>query len=516
MHKIIFALSLCAITLYSCNLGLKKGDNDNSDIQVITALPDQPLPSAGEIDYTVEIADSTSSGELSTLENLYDNATGWFTFRGSAHRDAPIAGKVKGTPSKIVCDWTFRTDMKGDWGGGSGWNGQPVYVEWHDTMLTKFRQTSPGLTPQFGKRELIVGSLAGKVYFLNFDNGEASRQPIDVVNPVKGSVSLDPAMNGSLYVGHGFPGPEPFGHLAINLCDHTIAYYFGRDKKAYRGWSTYDSSPVAAGQFLFWPGENGSIYKYTRSGNGQLKMHSILRYRVKDAPNSVLGTENSMCIFRNYGYIGDNNGHIICINLNNMHVIWHYDNHDDTDGSIVCETDDTDHPFIYTANEIDVRGDTGTCHFVKLDALNGQKVWEQKIPCTKRMIGKKHFDGGLYCTPLIGHGNCEGMIFASICQPNDSKNADFIAFSKQTGQIIYRIPMDFFAWSSPVAFYNERQELFIVVGDSSGRLYLINGKSGDVIFKEVLGDNFESSPIVKDNMFAVGSRGNRIMRFHVE
>ena len=76
--------------------------------------------------------------------------------------------------------------------------------------------------------------------------------------------------------------------------------------------------------------------------------------------------------------------------------------------------------------------------------------------------------------------------------------------------------MDFFAWSSPVAFYNERQELFIVVGDSSGRLYLINGKSGDVIFKEVLGDNFESSPIVKDNMFAVGSRGNRIMRFHVE
>lgn len=478
-------------------------------------LPDTVCASASELTYEVEVLDTLGDAVLQDLGNAYDSVPGWFTFRASAMRDVPREGRVKGTPTRIVNDWTFQTEMKGTWGGGSGWNGQPVYVEWTEKQMAEFQAQSPGLTADFGAREIMVGSLAGKVYFINFDNGRASRTPIDVTHPVKGSVSLDPALNGSLYVGQGIPGAEPFGHLAIDLFKHERAYVFGTDRKAYRSWGAYDSSPVAAGQFLFWPGENGSVYKYTRQGHGQLRLHSVLRYRTKRG--GELGTENSMCIYRNYGYIGDNSGHVICINLNTMRPVWHYDNVDDIDASIVCEVDSaTDTPYIYCGCEVDKQGASGISHLVKLNGLTGERVWERELPCLRLSIGQKHFDGGFYCTPLLGRGDCSDLMFASICQPGTSHAAELTAFRRATGETVWTLPLHFFAWSSPVPFYNERGELFVLAGDSSGYLYLVRGKTGKLLFKGLLGDNFESSPIVTGNYAVVGSRGNRIMRFRIE
>ena len=76
--------------------------------------------------------------------------------------------------------------------------------------------------------------------------------------------------------------------------------------------------------------------------------------------------------------------------------------------------------------------------------------------------------------------------------------------------------MKHYAWSSPVGFYNEKNELFIVVGDTYGYLYLIEGKSGRVIYDERFGVNFESSPVVVGNTLVVGSRGQSVYKVHIE
>lgn len=81
---------------------------------------------------------------------------------------------------------------------------------------------------------------------------------------------------------------------------------------------------------------------------------------------------------------------------------------------------------------------------------------------------------------------------------------------------MYKNTMDFYAWSSPVGFLNEDNELFIVTGDIIGNIYLIQGRTGEVIFKEQIGDNFESSPVVIDSSFVVGSRGTQIFKMHLE
>lgn len=496
-------------------------DSVNTVHEPIVALPDTAMPSAADVDYSVETLDSATPGDITlTVESAYDTVAGVFTFRGNTRRDMAMAGHIKGTPSRIEKDWEFQTYFDtthtslGTWGGGSGWTGQPLLVEWTPEQMASIKSTSPALTADFKSQEIIVGSLCGKVYFLDFATGRISRQPIDVGNPIKGTVSLDPALNGSLYVGQGVPAHRPFGHMAVDLATHKVDYFWPEDHKAKRNWGAYDSSPVVVGDFLFWPAENGSVYKYTRQGNGKLKMHSALRYTIK-GDGTGAGIESSMCVYRNYGYVGDNHGDILCINLNTMKPVWHYDNGDDIDASLVLEVEDGV-PYIYAGCEVDRQGVTGNCNLVKLNGLTGEPAWKRSIECLRLDMGGKHFDGGLYSTPLLGHGDCEGLMFLNMCQPGKSHASEFMAIERKTGNTVYAIPLKAWAWSSPVPFYNENDKLYIMAGDSQGNAYLIDAKAGKILFTEHMVNNFESSPVVKDNYAVVGSRGDRIYRFAIK
>lgn len=519
--KLLSILTMAAglAVMASCGGKVAPGGASDSDTVVVdeTLLPDTVFASAARVDYDILVVDKEDDGRLSSVQNLYDGKNGWFTFRGNPLRNADFGGKVKGTPSRVVVDWKFTTPFDashtsmGTWGGGTGWTGQPLYAHWTPEQMSYWRKTSPALTDNFADQEIIVSSLCGKVFFLNFETGQESRQRIDVTNPIKGTCSLDPTMNGNLYVGQGIPKVDPMGQIAISLKTHTRTFFSGRDSRAQRSWGAFDSSPVAVGGYLFWPGENGIIYKY-KVRDTTLTLHSSLRYRCGGA---APGVENSICIYKNYGWFGDNSGNIICIELNSLKPVWHYNNHDDIDGTIVCEVENGV-PYIYSGCEVDKQGNTGICHMVKLNGLNGELVWEQQIPCKKLNMGGKHFDGGLYCTPLMGKGDCADLMFANICQRNMSGNADFTAFNKKTGEVVYRTALNTFAWSSPVAFYNEKNQMYIFTGDSSGNAYLIEGKTGRILFKEHMVNNFESSPVVVGNSLVVGSRGQEIYRFSIE
>lgn len=472
------------------------------------------------IRYEITIADQSTSGRLQNIDDLYENAPGIFTFRGGMQRRAEFEGQVKGRPSDISRVWTFRTEYDsretatGTWGGGSGWTGQPLHVKWPSESIERFKKESHALTKNFTGDEIIISSLCGNMYFIDFQSGKESREYIELGNPIKGTASLDPRLNGNIYVGHGIPAEEPIGRLAINLFSHKRIFFTGRDPKAWRAWSAADSSPIYVGGFLFWPSENGTLYKYSVSDSGEIKLHSYLRYRRKEASGAA-GIENSMCVYKNYGWFGDNYGDILCIDLNTLKPVWRYNIGDDIDGSIVCEVIDG-MPLLYCGCEVDRQGDEGKCHIVKLNGLTGEAIWDSAIQCRKHIIGSKHHDGGLYCTPLLGAGNCDGMIFMNIAQPGKSLKGDFMALDTETGKVLYSTHLDAYAWSSPIAIYNENDELFIFTGDTIGNAYLIEGKTGKIICKKLLGNNFESSPIVIGNEIVVGSRGREIYKFAIK
>jgi outer membrane protein assembly factor BamB len=480
-------------------------------------LPDTAYASAEVVEYVVEDEDSVAA-PLKDLDDRYEGKEGVYVFRKDLRRDAHFGGRVKGIPDTIVVAWEFATAYDtthtrfGTWGGGSGWTGQPLYVKWTDSQIAQFRKSSPGLTADFANEEIIVGSLCGKGYFINYQTGKASREPLDLGNVVKGTVGLDPEYY-NLYVGQGVPRQAgPFGHQVFDLLKHQRTFFFGPDPKAWRGWNAFDSNSIVAGGYLFWCGENGSVYKYERS-QGSLRRVSVMRYRVGGmAP----GIESSLCVYRNYGYFSDNKGNVICINLNTMKPVWYYDNHDDSDGTMVCR-EENGVPCLYTACEVDKQGESGICHFIKLNGLNGERVWETDIPCRRINLPDKTLDGGMYASPLIGDGDCKDMIFANICRNGSSHSGgELTAFSTKDGKVLYTVPYGQFAWSSPIPFYNEKNEMFVFTGDASGILRIIRGKTGEVVCKKVVGFNFESSPIAIGNTAVVGCRGNKIYKFVIQ
>ena len=480
-------------------------------------LPDTAFPSVGNLKYSITIFDSITSGELSNTDDAYADVHGIFTFRGNPFRNAPFCGSIDSIPTDIEIDWAFETGYDtvktsfGQWGGGTGWTGQPLYVEWSDSMMQKFRQESDSLTDDFDSKEIIVSSLCGKLYFINYETGKASRRPIDVRNPIKGTGMLDPQLNGNLYIGQGIPRKRPIGAMVVDLFEHEISDFFPEDPNAWRNWSAYDASPLVVGDFLFRIGENGTIYKYTRE-KGKIKLHSTLRYSKKD--DSAGGMESSMAVYKNYGYTTDNHGNILCVNLNNLEPVWHYDNHDDTDATPVLEIEDGV-PYLYSGCEMDRQGYTGISYLVKLNALTGERVWEQQIECKKMTLGEKHFDGGMYSTMLLGVGNCSDLLFTNICTNDPPSAGRFCAISKSTGEIVYSKSLIHYAWSSPVAITNSRGEMFVLTFDCVGHVYIIDGKTGEFLITKLIGINFESSPIIIGNHVVIGSRGTNIYKLTI-
>ena len=480
-------------------------------------LPDTCLESARNVVYKVDVFDSITSPKLRSFKDLYADAPGIFTFRGSPRRDMPYSGTLDSIPSKIRRVWYFTTSYDsretdyGTWGGGSGWTGQPVYVEWSDSLMELQRANSVGLTSNFGSREIIVGSLCGHTYFINYDTGKASRKAFEGKNPIKGSVSLDPRLNGNLYIGHGIPASDnTIGAVVFNLFSHKRLSYFGRDNKAWRRWGAYDPSAIVVDNFMIRVSENGSIYKYCTDGT-TFKLHSSMRYRINDkAP----GIESSPAVWRNYMYTCDNRGNVLCVNINTLKPVWWYNNHDDSDATIVL-AEEEEGMVLYTATEVDKQSSPGYCYFTKLDALTGTLIWQNKIKCRKLGTSEKPVEGGTFTTPLLGHGNCEGLMFTNLCGMGSSDVGTFVAISRKTGEILYRTRLSTYAWSSPVALYTPDNRMYIFTGDIHGNAYLIDAESGKILFKQTMANNFESSPVVIGNSIVIGSRGREIYRFEI-
>lgn len=483
--------------------------------ELAIALPDTAFESVRLIKATTRVIDTVTDPNIDSYKDLYRSAPGILAFRANTFRDGDMGGKVKGTPSKIKVDWNFETAYDGratgssqGWGGGSGWTGQPVYVEWPDSLVRKWRDAGT-LSSDFSGKEILVGSLSSNLYFIDFETGKKSREPIYVSNPIKGSVSLDPTLNGNVYVGHGIPNERPFGAIVVDLNTHSVTDVHKEDPKAPRQWGAYDSNSIRMGRFVFRPGENGTIYKFTVEPGGQ-RLHSAMSY----TSGRPLGIEASMSIYKNYGYTADNDGLIVCTNLNTMKPVWVFDLGDDTDSTPMIDVEDGV-PYVYTGSEIDKNG-RGYAKYVKLNGLTGEPVWEIQVPGKRFDTGGKHFDGGFYASTLKGQGTSEGLLFINVVENLKGQNGKFIAIDSKTGKIKYEIPLSHYAWSSPVGFLNEKNDMFVLTADCSGNMYLIDAKEGKLIDKVHIGNNFESSPVVSGNSAVVGSRGQSIYKVSVE
>jgi hypothetical protein len=446
-----------------------------------------------------------------------------FCFRGNTHRNSSSRGFVVGKPTDLIKDWNFKTNYDtantkfGVWGGGSGWTGQPLIVHWDKNQKKKLRITDSTFCNDPNAMEIIIGSLCGDVYFLNLMTGKPTRKPLSINNTIKGTVSVDPRKNGLLYVGQGIPIRGRMGAYVFDMFQDKEIYHIpGIDSYANRGWGAFDSNPlidINSGT-VFWPSENGLIYKFTIDANK--KISAPLKFKYKHNKIFRFGIESSMAVHSNFGFVADNSGTIMCIDLIKMAPVWNVDNIDDSDASIIFETDSFNKSSIYVGNEVDKRGPSCDASFRKLNAVNGNEIWSISRTCFGSDVGGKSNSGGVLSSPVLGKFKGNNIVYAIFSRVDTKNRSELVAVDKKNGKEIFSVFLDHYSWASPVDFYDENGNIYLFFTDLIGNLYIIDGQTGELLVKKKTGMLIEASPIIINDRIVFAARGRNILSYKIK
>lgn len=511
-----YVIPICSNNIYhTCDL-----DHTYCDLSCTVAFDDViniPLsPTSKKISYSVFSNDKNLSfdnySNTTYFTNKYSKIPGILTFRGNSFRTSPSYGTISAHSSSLEKLWSFRTSYL-NWGGGCGWTGQPLIIKWPNEI-----KSIMNLNDEFKNKndfvEVICASLDGKVYFLDLDTGQQTRKPINTHNVIKGTPSLDPRGYPLLYVGQGLNTTGQIGYRIYNLITGELLYFInGSDKLAFRNWGAFDGSPLINGESdtLILGGENGILYilKLNTKFDIHNKIISVspetIKYRYKSTDTFELGIENSVAAYKNLIYFADNTGTIQCVDLNSLQPVWSFFNTDDTDATLTLSIEDG-FPYIYTGNEVDKQGSSGTCYLRKLDALTGDLIFEYPVHAYS-IIGSNPINGGMLSTNIVGKNDIDNLCIFTIARYKNMNSGLIIALNKNTGKEVWRYEMPYYAWSSPVDIYDSNGKSYIIQCDSVGNMFLIEGSTGKILNKINLGSNIEGSPAVYKNTVILGTRG---------
>ncbi len=465
----------------------------------------------------------------------YFSLPGISAFRGNNYRNSASYGTAQVTQKTVETAWTVQTGSlaggsqsgpAGSAWSGSGWTGQPLIVQWDET-LKKQMNLYPEKQEKAALVEVIYATLDGHIYFLDLEDGSYTREPLNVGMCFKGAGTLDPRGYPLLYVGAGDSNADdarPRMYI-ISLIDGSILYEAGYDesialRQDHDKWCGFDSSPLVDGatDTLIWPGENGLLYTIKLNTNYDKNLGAvtvspeepiIARYHTSRSGEDSYwyGYEASVSVAENYLYVSENGGMFYCVDLNTMELVWAQDTLDDSNSSPVLERVSEEEAYVYTAPSLHwTKGenDRGTIHIYKLDALTGQIVW--KVPYEVYTL--PDLSGGVQSTPVLGKpgSNLDGLVIYTISRIPDTYMGVLVALDTATGQEVWKVEMDHYSWSSPVAVYDENGTGYLMVCDAGGYVTLLDGATGQIQSSVELGGIIEASPAVFGNTLVVGTK----------
>jgi hypothetical protein len=461
-------------------------------------------------------------GRSTTFNNKdeYSDLKGVTAFRGNNMRDGGSYGMVNLKEGKLELLWRKNIGSIDNW-TGVGWNGQPSIVQWDKEVIDNMNINKEKKGKE-NLKEVIYATLDGNVYFLDLEDGKDTREKLNIGAPIKGSVTVDPRGIPLLYVGQGINknGSKnvDFAYRIFSLIDYKKLYEIrGNDSFAKRDWGAFDSTALIDknSDFIYLCGENGVFYSgklNTQYENGRIGISpKLTKYRYDVPGKNKKGIENSIAIYKNYGYFADNDGILQCVDINTLTPIWTINVNDDTDGTVVLEEKNRELN-LYTACEVDHQGNNGYSYARKIDATSGKILWENKYRCSYN----EDVNGGALATPIVGKNDISNLAIFNIARHPQFNEGLLVAIDKNSGREVWSLKLNNYAWSSPVALYNEAGKSYIVQCDSAGKAMLIEGSSGKLLHSINLGANVEGTPAAFNDTLVVGTRGSEILGFKVK
>lgn len=463
---------------------------------------------------------------LFDLPERYAQIDGVVTFRGDNFRSGAAYGTANVSSKSLSVVWKNSTGGLADSDGfnwtGSGWTGQALVAKWPEATRKNMTAIYDWAREKKDLVEVIHATLDGYVHFYELSTGEKTRDALFLGFNFKGAGALDPRGYPILYVGAGVDSSAKGSAraLVVNLLDNSIMFEFGKnDGFADRGWYMFDSSPLVSADTdqLIYPGESGILYiihlntKYDEA-NGTLSVDpdNIVKWKYKGTRTGSkywLGVESSAAIINHYAFLADNGGNLMCLDLNTLKLVWVQDILDDTNCSPVVSIEDG-HPYIYISTSFHMGWRSSykaEIPIFKIDAETGEIVWKTSYEC----YTVSDLSGGVQGTIAVGKNKLSDMIFVPVARTPGAGSGTLVALKKDTGEKVWERETSVYSWSSPVDFYDKDGNGYLAYCNTGFNLYLIDGKTGDVLDQMNLGGNIEASPVVYNSYIVVGTRANR-------
>ena len=473
------------------------------------------------------VSDYTSTDTHSFDAGIsYTDVDGIVTFRGNNFRDTPTYGTAQIKDGKIQDLWTARTGSitygNATW-SGSGWTGQPLMEKWPKEVKQSMNMYD-WAKEKDDLVEVIYACMDGYVYFLDLETGEATRDPLYLGFTFKGAGALDPRGYPIMYVGAGYDSNEGTARVfVVNLLDCSVMYTFGNnDEFSLRGnLSYFDSSALvdAATDTLIYPGENGILYLIKlntdydpEAGTLSINPDHVVKWRYYGTRTSTasywLGMEDSAAIYEGYLFIADNGGNLMCLDLNTLQLVWVQDILDDSNSTPVLSVEDG-HLYLYVSTSFRLGWRSSTTAEVpiwKIDAETGEIIWQTSYDCAS----EDSVSGGVQSTIAVGKEELSDNIYVTVARTGGQSQGVLACIDKDTGEVNWEHEAAY-AWSSPVCVYNPDGSGKVLYCNSTGHIYLLDGKTGDVLDCHQISEGvIEASPAVYQSYMVVGTRDCKI------
>ena len=446
---------------------------------------------------------------------------GVFTFRNDGMRQNAAFGTADMPLKQMSIHWqsdlgSLRTDS--DTLYGLGWTSQPAIIKW-SVEVRSGMNINDAKKDTKALKEVILGAQDGKIHFLDLADGQITRDPIEVGYPLKGSVTVDAFGRPLIAVGQGISKLRnktgDIGYHFYNLIDQKrVLFINGRQTKNQLQHSTNgafdatglfernsDSFVVTGENGLFYTVKLNTVFDFKNPNTLTLDPEVIyLRSKLPRQDNTGVSMEASPAMYGPYAFVADKYGALRCIDTTTMKTLWVFDTGDNTDATPALDLNGDGSLSLYTGTTVFSRSrKDGNAVIRRMDALTGKEIWATEIKAKYDNLER----GGVKASPVVGQKQIGHLVIFTVNLTEDG--ASLIAFNKENGQEVWRVPVPGGAISSPVAVYAADGSARIVQAGLDGKLYLVEGATGSVLSTLDLGGRIEGSPAVYNDILVVGT-----------
>lgn len=461
---------------------------------------------------------------------------GVLTFRGNASRQNAAVGNVGERLDDLSILWQVKTSSikssENKYYYGVDWTGQAAIVKWPKEVRAASNMKD-AKKEKTGLREVIVAANDGNIYFLDLENGEATRAALEVGYPMHGTPSIHtlgfPLMTVGQYARKMAGNPNgSIGLRFYNLLNQKQMYMIngiGKDYNPPYSVGSFETSALidANADALVAVGTNGVLYLAdlnTRFDKNAVELTikpelTAMTSTIRKQTAKYAAVESSMAMYGSYVFYADMQGILRCVDTTTMTVVWAVDTGDSVEAAIALDMDDDGELWLYTANELSLRS-KGDSMVRCYNAMTGELRWEAGLGVAKSK--KITYTLGVKASPVIGQNGLDDLVYFTVSGLSAAGAEELglgsevvpsalLAMDKITGEIAWSMPMQSYTYSSPVAVYNEYGKGWIVQAASDGHVYLLDGLSGELVNELELDGTIAASPAVYGNIMVLSTTG---------